>query len=149
MEPIEQIRPMEGRDIEAVYRLEQICFSDPWSRRQVEEGLDSRLDTWFVLEREGEISGYSVLRIIGDEGEIQRIGICPALRRQGMARKLMDQMTEFSRNEGVTALTLEVRESNESARNLYVSCGFCQEAVRKGYYHNPAEDAIIMWNRQI
>ena len=68
MESIEQIRPMEGRDIEAVYLLEQTCFSDPWSRRQIEEGLDSRLDTWFVLEHEGKISGYSVLRIIGGRG---------------------------------------------------------------------------------
>ena len=89
------------------------------------------------------------LRILADEGEIQRIGVYPHYRRQGIARKLMDAMVTFARARGVRAIALEVRESNLGARNLYDSYGFRQEAVRKGYYHNPAEDAIIMWNRAI
>ena len=61
----------------------------------------------------------------------------------------MEAMLLFARKAGVCAIALEVRESNESARNLYVSYGFRPEAVRKGYYHNPAEDAVIMWNRRL
>ena len=61
----------------------------------------------------------------------------------------MDAMVSFSKTRGVRAIALEVRESNEGARKLYESYGFRQEAVRKGYYHSPQEDAVIMWNREI
>ena len=133
MELIRGVRPMTGQDIEQVADLEQVCFSESWSENLIRMGLDSRLDTYFVYA----------------EGEIQRIGVYPHYRRQGIARKLMDAMVTFARARGVRAIALEVRESNLGARNLYDSYGFRQEAVRKGYYHNPAEDAIIMWNRAI
>ena len=61
----------------------------------------------------------------------------------------MEAMFTLARMKGVQTMSLEVRESNEKARNLYESCGFKQEAVRRGYYHNPLEDALIMWNRRI
>ena len=143
------VRPMDVRDAEQVGELESICFSGPWSLPLIVSGLNSRLDTYFVYEKDGKILGYSVVRILADEGEIQRIAVLPAYCRQGIARKLMDAMMIFARKRGVCAVALEVRESNEGARNLYISYGFRQEAVRRGYYHNPAEDAIIMWNRRI
>ena len=143
------VRPMDVRDAEQVGELESICFSEPWSLPLIVSGLNSRLDMYFVYEKDGKILGYSVVRILADEGEIQRIAVLPAYRRQGIARKLMDAMMIFARKRGVCAVALEVRESNEGARNLYISYGFRQEAVRRGYYHNPAEDAIIMWNRRI
>lgn len=149
MELIKGVRPMTGRDIEAVARLERECFSECWPEGMIRTGLDSRLDTYFVYEDHGRILGYCVIRILADEGEIQRIAVYPECRRQGIARKLMDSMVAFSKGRAVRAITLEVRKSNEGARNLYASYGFVQEAVREGYYHNPAEDAIIMWNREI
>lgn len=149
MELIRGVRPMTGRDIEAVALLDQICFSESWPEDMIRSGLDSRLDTYFVYEDHGRLLGYSVIRVLADEGEIQRIAVEPRFRRLGIARKLMDTMVTFSRMRGVRAITLEVRESNEGARKLYDSYGFVQEAVRGGYYHNPAEDAVIMWNRRI
>ena len=149
MELIRGVRPMTGQDIEQVADLEQVCFSESGSENLIRMGLDSRLDTYFVYVDHGYIMGYAVLRILADEGEIQRIGVYPDYRRQGIARKLMDTMVTFARARGVRAIALEVRESNLGARNLYDSYGFRPEAVRKGYYHNPAEDAIIMWNRTI
>lgn len=149
MKPMQRIRPMDAGDVEQVAALEQICFSESWSENLIRAGLDSRLDTYFVYEDQGRILGYSVLRILAEEGEIQRIAVLPEARRQGIARKLMDAMVAYSRRRGVAAIALEVRESNEGAKKLYDSYGFTQEAVRKGYYHNPAEDAIIMWNRRI
>lgn len=149
MELIRGVRPMTGQDIDAVSQLEQECFSESWSRNLICSGLDSRLDTYFVYEDHGDILGYSVIRILADEGEIQRIAVWPNYRRQGIGRKLMDAMVAFSRSRGVRSIALEVRESNAGARKLYESYGFSQEALRRGYYHNPAEDAVIMWNRQI
>jgi len=93
--------------------------------------------------------GYCVFRSLGDEGELQRIAVEPESQGQGIARKLMEAMATIARMKGVRQMSLEVRESNRRARNLYESCGFSQEAVRRGYYHNPKEDALIMWNRQI
>lgn len=149
MELITGVRPMNGCDTEAVVRLEQTCFSESWSENLIRSGLDSSLDTYFVYVDHGYILGYSVIRILADEGEIQRVAVWPEYRGQGIGRKLMDAMVTFSRARGVRDIALEVREGNERARKLYESYGFKQEAVRRAYYHNPSEDAIIMWNRGI
>lgn len=149
MELIRGVRPMTGQDIEQVSDLERTCFSEYWSENLIRSGLDSRLDTYFVYADHGYILGYAVIRVLGDEGEVQRIAVYPDYRRQGIARKLMDAMVAFSRARRVRAIALEVRESNLGARNLYNSYGFREEAVRKGYYHNPPEDAVIMWNREV
>lgn len=149
MELIYGVRPMTSGDIEAVACLDQISFSEEWPESMIRSGLDSRLDTYFVYEDRGQILGYSVIRVMADEGEIQRVAVDPRFRRLGIARKLMESMVAFSRDRGVREIALEVRESNQGARKLYDSCGFRAEALRRGYYRNPKEDAIIMWNRQI
>lgn len=100
MELIRGVRPMTGQDIEQVADLEQVCFSESWSENLIRMGLDSRLDTYFVYADHGTILGYAVLRILADEGEIQRIGVYPHYRRQGIARKLMDAMVTFARARG-------------------------------------------------
>ena len=77
MELIRGVRPMTARDIEAVTGLEQVCFSEKWSEGLLRSGLDSRLDTYFVYEDHGQVLGYSIIRILADEGEIQRIAVLP------------------------------------------------------------------------
>ena len=84
MELIRGVRPMTARDIEAVTGLEQVCFSEKWSEGLLRSGLDSRLDTYFVYEDHGQVRGYSIIRILADEGEIQRIAVLPGYRRQGI-----------------------------------------------------------------
>lgn len=143
------IRLMEEGDIQAVGGLERLCFSDAWSEALLKEGLSSSLDTWFVLEMDEKICGYCNLRIVAGEGEIERIAVCPGSRGLGYGKKLMERMVSFARNQGVLEMTLEVRSGNREAINLYETCGFAKEAVRKGYYRNPPEDGIIMWNHQI
>ena len=149
MEAEAGVLPMTAEDVEYVARLERESFSEAWSQNLIQSGLDSRLDTYFVYKSGGWVLGYGVIRILADEGEIQRIAVYPQYRRRGIARELMDAMVSFARMRGVRAIALEVRESNEGARRLYGFYGFRQEAVRKGYYRSPAEDAVIMWNREI
>ncbi len=149
MERTGAVRPMRAEDLESVARLEQTCFSESWSENLLRSGLDNRLDSYLVYEELGAVLGYCVLRTLADEGEIQRIAVDPAFRRQGIARKLMESMAAVARMKGAREVALEVRESNVSARKLYESYGFRQEAGRRDYYRNPAEDAIIMWNRRI
>lgn len=143
------VRPMTREDIPAAARLEKLCFSDAWSERLIAESMENGLDTWFAAEEDGKIQGYCVLRILAGEGEIQRIAVVPECRKQGIGRKLMEQMVSAARGQNVSEMTLEVRSTNQAAISLYESWGFQKEAVRKDYYHDPVEDGIIMWNRRV
>jgi len=142
------IRRMTAADLEQVAELEQVCFSDPWSYRQLEEGLPAVYDAYFVAVQEEQVQGYGVLRVLAGEGEIQRIAVLPACRKLGTGRELMAAMATYARAKETFSLSLEVRDSNLAARNLYESYGFRATAIRKDYYRNPVEDAIIMWRHE-
>lgn len=143
------IRRMCIDDISAVYNLEQLCFTDPWSKDLLRQGIEQDFDVFWVIEEAGELCGYANLRVIAGEGEIMRLAVHPFCRGRGYGRKLMEQMEAFSRERGVSEVTLEVRAGNKTAINLYESCGFVKEAVRGGYYREPVEDALILWKRGI
>lgn len=143
------IRLMGEKDISLIRDLEQLCFSDPWSEQLLVQGLGSSLDTWYVLEEEGRIFGYCNLRIIADEGEVERIAVHPQCRGLGYGKQLMERMVLFAKEQGVKEMTLEVRAGNDSAIKLYEAYGFVKEAVRKAYYREPLEDGIIMWNHRL
>ena len=100
MERTGAVRPMRAEDLESVARLEQTCFSESWSENLLRSGLDNRLDSYLVYEELGAVLGYCVLRTLADEGEIQRIAVDPAFRRQGIARKLMESMAAVARMKG-------------------------------------------------
>ena len=142
------VREMVPEDISGVLEIERQCFSDPWSYEMIEKGLKSSLDTWLVLWEEG-VMGYCVFRIVADECELLRIAVRPEFRGRGLSKKLMDQMVFYSRQKDVKSIFLEVRESNDRARNLYRSYGFVEEGIRKHYYLNPCENAVIMVCRDI
>lgn len=143
------VRWVNKDDLEAVAELERLCFSIPWSQAVLEEGFSNGLDRYVVAEQDGAVVGYANFRIVAGEGEIERVAVHPDMRRRGHGRKLMEAMVEYSRSQGVTDMTLDVRVNNEKAINLYESCGFAEEGRRKDYYREPTEDAIIMWRRGI
>lgn len=143
------VREMRPEDVLKVSDTEQACFSDPWSLETIKEGIESPFDTWLVLEEEGAVKGYCVFRIIAGEGELFRIAILPEYRGGGLAKKLMERLAEYSKEKAVTSIFLEVRESNKIAINLYKSYGFQEEGIRKNYYQNPSENAVIMRNNLI
>lgn len=143
---VREMRPEDARD---VFAIEQFSFSDPWSFESIREGLGNSLDTWLILEEEAKVIGYCVFRIIAVEGELLRIAVLPEYRGRGLSKKLMDQMVEYARKMEAVSMSLEVREGNKRARNLYKSYGFTEESIRKNYYRDPCEDAIMMWNRGI
>ena len=136
------VRPMTERDLPETASLERLSFSVPWSETLLSECLDSRLDLVWVLEEErgselqkGEgrkkIAGYCNLRIIAGEAELMRIAVHPDLR--GRIRKDPDGYAgSFCQRAGsLSVITLEVRNSNCKARNLYKSYGFVEEAREK------------------
>lgn len=140
------LRPMTEGDVAQVTALEQACFSDAWSEKLVADLLDSSYDeAWVLVCEDDEIAGYINIRFLAGEGELMRIAVKPEFRGLGLSRILMDRMIRSAREQEAPELTLEVRAGNEAAIGLYRSYGFASEAVRKGYYHNPTEDALIMW----
>ena len=143
------IRLMKAADLEQVAELEKICFTESWSYGILEAGIHSSFDVYYVYEQNGQILGYCNLRLLAGEGEVQRIAVLPEYRRMGLARKMMEIMVDYARENHALSVSLEVRAGNHPARNLYETYGFTAEAVRKGYYRNPSEDAIIMWKRDL
>lgn len=142
------LRKMEKNDLPALAELEKACFSDPWSEKMIENLLESPWDEVYVIE-ENAVIGYINYRFLAGEGELMRIAVLSAERGHGYSKLLMDAMMDAASKNGISDITLEVRAGNIPAIALYRSYGFVREAVRKGYYHDPIEDADIMWLRSI
>jgi [ribosomal protein S18]-alanine N-acetyltransferase len=96
-----------------------------------------------IAEENGEVWGLVVFRIIADEAEILNLAVEPRRRRQGIASRLIEDSLATCKAAGVKTIFLEVRESNEAARNLYARIGFTENTRRRKYYRQPSEDALV------
>lgn len=141
------IRPMRENDVEQVSRLEQKCFSIPWTRGMLQEELENMNAVYLVADQEADILGYCGAWRVFSEGHITNVAVSPDRRRQGIARKLLLVLMETLAGAGVTAVTLEVRRGNNEAIELYNSLGFSVEGIRRKYYADNNEDALIMWRK--
>ncbi len=140
-----QLRPMEERDIPALAALERICFSDPWSENAFFAELGNPSARFMVAQDgTGLILGYLGLYHVLDEGYIANIAVDPLFRRRGIACALLSDAEGFARDTALSFLTLEVRQSNLGAQQLYCRHGFSPVGLRKNYYQNPKEDAVLM-----
>jgi ribosomal-protein-alanine N-acetyltransferase len=140
-----RIVPMNGDHLDEVAELERICFSVPWSRNMLAEELDNLLSAFLVaLDDNDRVVGYAGLQVVLDEGYITNVAVRPEYRRQGIAGELLAVFHRFAEGNKMAFLTLEVRDSNASARALYTKHGFKEVGVRKNYYDHPKENAIIM-----
>jgi len=141
------IRRMAERDLAGLAGVEARCFSIPWSRGMLEEELANPGALYLVAERDGELIGYAGAWIIFEEGHITNLAVDPSARRTGVGKTLLAALIEGLRGAGVHSATLEVRRGNAPAITLYRSFGFSVEGVRRGYYSDNNEDALIMWAR--
>ncbi len=129
--------------IDGLENVENACFSEPWSRKSLEELLTCEYAVYFVAECDGEVSGYAGMYVSYDNGSINNVGVLPEYRRCGIAAGLLSALIEHSKHNGITLLCLEVRQSNSPAIALYEKFGFKKVAVRKNYYKKPTEDALL------
>ena len=134
-------------DLEAVAALEAACFTNPWTREMLErEVRESDVARVYVLrDPGGPVLAFCTCWVIADELHVNTIAVDPVRRRAGLATSLMRQVMEDAARSGAIRATLEVRASNEPARQLYAALGFTERAVRPRYYSQPEEDGIIMW----
>ena len=138
------IIPMNHQYVAPVAELERLCFSQPWSERSVAEELDNPLSFWLVCVEEERVLGYVGSQTVLGETDMMNIAVRPECRRRGIAAALIGELVNQLREHGSHVLRLEVRESNVPAIALYESMGFTQLGLRKNYYRNPKENALIL-----
>ncbi len=138
------ITMMEERHLADLARLEEECFSQPWSYKSLEEELTNDTAHFFVAEVEGKVAGYIGVFIVCESCFVSNVAVFPEYRRQGIARALIKMASLTAYSMGTDFISLEVRKSNTPAIALYESMGFEEMGLRKNYYRNPPEDALIM-----
>ena len=142
------IREMEIDDLSQVMEIENATFAVPWTEMGYFSFL-MREDTLFlVAEEEGKILGYCGLLMVLDEGDITNVAVEKSRRGQGIGEALVRELADRAARRGIALLHLEVRQSNQAARGLYRKLGFLEDGLRKGYYEEPREDAVLMTLRQ-
>jgi len=140
-----RIAPMTIARIDDVLAIEKVSFSDPWSREMFRSELEVGGGTYArVAVRGNALVGYLLAVMIVDEAHLGNLAVHPSERRSGVGQQLLDDLLETAREKGVGRITLEVRESNQAARKFYYQNKFIDVAMRKNYYRNPVEDAIVM-----
>ncbi|PKG22715.1 ribosomal protein S18-alanine N-acetyltransferase [Niallia nealsonii] len=139
-------RYMTVKDIEEVYTIESISFPTPWSKEAFYNELtQNRFATYVVIEHEEHLVGYCGVWIVVDEAHITNIAILPQFRGYKLGENLLRKIMQEAKNRGANTMTLEVRVSNIIAQNLYRKLGFQDGAIRKRYYTDNQEDALVMW----
>lgn len=142
-------RYMAKSDIMAVWELEQRCFTLPWSQKALLDDLKNQF-TRYIVATDGErIIGYGGMWIIVDEAHITNVAVDGGYRRRGIGRGLLMRLIQVAKAKGAFAMTLEVRVSNDAAISLYKGLGFEKYGLRKAYYGDNQEDALIMWNERL
>lgn len=138
------LREMLVEDLDQVMEIERELFSPPWTREGFFTYLTHKDAMFLVVEEKGEILAYCGLLMVLDEGDITNVAVRPDRQREGIGHFLMDSLIRLAEEQGVTTIHLEVRVGNDTAIRLYERMGFTRDGIRKQYYTDPAEDALLM-----
>ena len=140
-----QIEPMRRRHLRAVQRIEKQVYPTPWSLALYVQELAQDRRIYRVARVGGKVIGYGGMMLVAGEAHVSTMAVDPKWQRMGIASRIMLELAWASRDAEATSLTLEVRASNQAAQRLYGRFGFAPAGVRKNYYRQESEDAIIMW----
>ena len=127
-----------------VAELEKLCFSQPWSVTSLELLTKEGIGTGVVCRCDGIVCAYGGMLVAVDEGQITNIATHPDYRRQGYGKAVVEALIKYAKNNRLESISLEVRESNRAAIELYSSLGFKTEGKRKDFYTKPTESALVM-----
>ena len=142
------IEPLASEaDLDGVLHVEAESFTNPWTREMYAWELQNRAMCHILLVRTEEcrVAGFCAFWLVLDEIHINNFALRPRFRAQGIGTGLLRQVLAEGRNLGARRATLEVRASNELARRLYERMGFYVAGIRRNYYTNPVEDALVLW----
>jgi len=133
-------------DLDGVIEIEQASFNNPTTREWYEGEL-RRPEVCFIYglrTADAPVAAFCAFWLVADQAHINNLAVRPELRRQGLASQLLEAVIEEAAHIGAAVLTLEVRRSNDPALRLYTGAGFREAGVRKNYYTNPIEDALLL-----
>ena len=139
-----EIRRMVMEDGAAIAELEYSLFRDAWSEKSILETLKQPNAICLIAEKADRTAGYLLAYTAAEEMEIARIGVVKEMRRQGVARELLGALEKIGKQSGIEKILLDVRSGNEAAHKLYTSEGFTEDGIRKHFYSDPDEDAVLM-----
>ncbi len=142
------VEPMKKKHIEEVYQIELESFTSPWSKKSLKaEVVANEHAHYFVVMDtvKNKVAGYGGMWHIVNEGHITNIAVKGDYRRHGVATLLVEHINAFAKTKEMIGITLEVRVTNIAAQALYKKLGFDLEGIRKEYYSDTKEDALIMW----
>lgn len=141
-----EIVPMGKEHIGGMVEVEENCFTTPWTEADFRRELtENKLAIYRVAVEDGKVLGYAGMWHVVTEGQITNVAVLPEHRRRGIGDRLMETMIALAQEREMIGITLEVRTTNEPAQRLYIKYGFRPEGIRKGYYQDTKEDAVIMW----
>lgn len=141
------IRKMREEDIKEAANLEAQLFKDAWSEQGIRDTFEKGQTLLLAAFEDKKLIGYLILYYVLEDGEIARIAVAPESRRQGVGSRMLLEMETLCEDNGITRILLDVRESNETALAFYTDHGFIKDGIRRNFYTNPMEDAILMSRR--
>nr|WP_069960317.1 ribosomal protein S18-alanine N-acetyltransferase [Kurthia senegalensis] len=137
---------MTLEDAKEVHHIEEAVFATPWTLEAFElEMTKNTQATYIVAEKEGRLIGFCGMWIVLDESQITNVAVMPEGRGQGIGEQLMREALRIAQERDCVVMSLEVRVSNDVAQNLYRKLGFQAGGIRKKYYTDNQEDALVMW----
>jgi ribosomal-protein-alanine N-acetyltransferase len=139
-------RLMTVADIDQILLIEHASFATPWSREAFyNEMVNNPYASYVVMEENNKIIGYCGLWVVLEDAHITNVAVLPEFRGRKLGEALMNQAMELAKSFGAERMSLEVRVSNTVAQGLYRKLGFQNGGIRKKYYTDNNEDAIVMW----
>lgn len=141
--------PLAPEHIDEIMAIEAESNESPWSRKAFEQEVGHRLGVFLVALTGKKVVGYAGAWIVADECHITTIAVSPDERKKGLGARLMTEVLARSKEKGAACATLEVRAGNVAAIALYRSLGFAEAGLRRKYYPNNDEDAVIMWRNDL
>ena len=141
------LKKLDKEDVNGLYEVSSLSLKETWSLGSIEQELSNKFARYIVCKDGDKVIGFIGAWLIASEGQITNLAVHPDYRKKGIGKKLMKSLISSLKNEDCNAITLEVRESNTIAKNLYKNLGFLSEGIRKNFYEDNKEDANIMWLR--
>jgi len=140
-----ELRRLELKDLSSIERIEQRSYPTPWSRSMFAGELAKPSSICLGAFDAENLAGYLIISRYVDAWHVMNVAVSPEYRRRGIATMMLDRLFELTAGDGRRGYTLEVRVSNTDAIRLYERVGFKARGIRRGYYTDNREDALLMW----
>ena len=139
-----RIVPGSKKYLDDMYAAEKACFRSPWAREELAEDLEKPISRYLVMLENEKLIGYAGFWLLMEEAHITNVAVLPEYRGQGLGKRLVKELIQLASDCGAKFMELECRVSNDVARRMYHNLGFLRVGLRKGYYTDTGEDAVVM-----